>query len=150
MSKPTLSYALGSAGWATAIWNDGSPVEITVSYLHDSLKDLATSVISLQSKRVATVLFMDEPGEHMLVLEMTGEEISYQLRRFDDWASWGHVPADRFKVVAKGTMSFDHYKEQISLILRHIHDSVGVEKYKELWIEHEFPMSEFKIVCGAA
>ena len=150
MSNPELRYTLEKAGWATATWDDGAAVEITVSYLHDSLKDLAESVILLESREPASVLFMDEPGEHMLLLERSGEEVSYQLRWFQDWASWNFVPQTEFRVVAEGTMSFDHYRRQVSAVLRNILALHGLAKYKELWIEHEFPMEQYSIVCGAA
>ena len=150
MSKPSLGYKLESAGWAQATWRDGQTVEIAISYLHDSLRDLAKSVIALENDQPALVVFMGEPGEHQLELSMCGGQIDYKLKWFDDWASWEIVPKDQFRLVSAGTMPFKHYKKQISSILRDIHDNIGVAKYKELWIEHEFPKAEFEIVCRAA
>ncbi len=148
MTGPRITYDVEDAGWATAIFDDGKEVRITVSYLHDSLKDLAKSVLDLESGKMAKVLFMDEPGEMLLELEPKGNSLEYTLKWFDDWASWNIVSVDNFKEVAAGSMLFDDYRLQVVTILSSIYENVGVTRYKELWIEHDFPIAEFQALGG--
>ena len=148
MAGPRLTYNLENAGWATAVFNDGEQITITVSYLHDSLKDLAQSVLDLEAGKASTVLFMDEPGETLLELEPRGDSLNYILKWFDDWASWDIVSPDRFRVVAEGSMFFSHYKDQVMAILSSVYENVGMSRYKKLWIEHDFPLDEFRALGG--
>ena len=61
-----FDYKLDGAGWATATLScDEQRIEMTVSYLHDSLKDMASAVLAILNGAVEVkVIFMDEPGEH--------------------------------------------------------------------------------------
>ncbi len=66
-----FSYELDGAGWATARIDHGNvSVDMTASYLHDSLRELANAVFRISRALTAEqrVVFMDEPGEHQLTL----------------------------------------------------------------------------------
>ena len=65
-----LNYILEDAGWAILEISKGEELlKLNISYLHDSLKNLAESAIELETKNEKTVIFMDEPGEHWLILK---------------------------------------------------------------------------------
>src|SRR5688572_30658151 len=95
MSAPLrLHYDLHNAGWATVTVECGDEkVEMTASYLHDSLRDLAAGARVLVRKGTeAAVVFMDEPGEHqMVVRRISDKEVDLEIWWYDDWRSWNIV-----------------------------------------------------------
>jgi hypothetical protein len=87
-----LSYVLDGTGWATVtIRAHDQLATVTASYLHDSLKDLASAVLLLSGGELeADVIFMDEPGEHHLVLKsLPNAVVGHELRWYEHWHSWG-------------------------------------------------------------
>ncbi|XAM01252.1 hypothetical protein OT109_07645 [Phycisphaeraceae bacterium D3-23] len=148
MSKPRffLSYSLHRAGWATARLDHGQPVEMTVSYLHDSLLDLATSVLLVErGANEARVIFMDEPGEHQLLLKSDFQDgLRYELRWYDDWESWGFKESNQHRVLATGHVAVRRYKHQVANVLHEIYERYGPEEYQKLWGEHPFPTKQYR------
>lgn len=136
-----LTYNIEGAGWAMARIQDGEVhLDVTVSYLHDSLRELAEAARALASGAdSARVVFLDEPGEVQLVLQRTEDALRYEARWFDDWSSWGMHPADQFKVVFSGVTTVRRFtgevRSQLEILLRN-HGTAG---YKQRWIEHDFP-----------
>ena len=147
----SLDYKVLDAGWAEVRISDGSTiVEGDVSYLHDSLKELAQMAINLRRGiEYSRVVFMDEPPEIQLHVKLVGEEVTYEVRHFPDWESWGFWDPSDFHVSLKGSIDRQTVIDEVVDVLRDIHENVGVEKYKDLWIEHDFPMNEFDILTGA-
>lgn len=141
-----FDYVLDGTGWATATAVVGvREVAMTVSYLHDSLGQLADAVLGLAvGEDEAVVVFMAEPGEHHLVLRRAGEGLAVEVRWFKDWASWGMYPPDRYEVVAAGECSLAEFSEQVVAALDRVLTEHGVEGYKAKWGEHEFPMAAFE------
>ncbi|MCP4130977.1 MAG: hypothetical protein GY754_08355 [bacterium] len=146
MATFKFEYKLYDAGWAEAIvYAKNKSVNITVSYLHDSLCDLADAAKSLiYGAESVKVIFMDEPGEHQLFFERKDDKIVFEIRWFKDWASWNMYPADKYKVVLSGTTTLDRVTGEILSALKSIYETYGLDKYKELWGEHDFPINEFK------
>jgi hypothetical protein len=138
-----FDYVLDGAGWATATAVvGGRDVAMTVSYLHDSLGQLADAILELEAGREeAAVVFMSEPGEHHLVFRRAGDNVGVEARWFKDWASWGMYPPDRYEVVAAGTSPFAVVREQVVAALGRVLAEHGVEGYKAKWVEHEFPVA---------
>lgn len=70
------SYILDGTGWATvSVSENDRQVDMTASYLHDSLRELSQAALDLcDGNSAVTVVFMDEPGEHHLVV--TGSQNS--------------------------------------------------------------------------
>lgn len=67
-----LKYTVLNGGWSVLKIGDmEKTVILNVSFFHDSLKELALSAIVLRSKDETSVVFMDEPGEHKLILKKT-------------------------------------------------------------------------------
>ena len=145
MANFKFEYKLHDAGWAEAIaYAQDKSVHMTVSYLHDSLCELADAAKSLiYGADSAKVVFMDEPGEHQIIFEKKDENVTFEVRWFDDWASWKMYPADKYKVVLSGSTTLKRVTGEIFASLKNIHDTHGLKKYIELWVEHEFPINEF-------
>ncbi|MEO0423151.1 MAG: hypothetical protein AAF184_12490 [Pseudomonadota bacterium] len=148
--KLTIDYVLDGTGWATAVWDHGTRVEMTASYLHDSLDELAESVLVLRRSSEMKVSFFDEPGEHQVVLHREGEVLSYSIRWFHDWVEWGLCSPDRFRVVAEGTVLFARYSQQVSSVLYRLLREHGEDGYRSKWVEHPFPIDKYKVVVGGS
>lgn len=141
-----LNYSLVGNGWALLeIDNGEKKIEICVSYLHDSLKSLAESAVELRTKTEKSIIFMDEPGEHQLLLKKNANnEIDYTLKWYKNWASWHLISEENYEIVLSGTTTISKYINQIRGILIKIHDEFVEIGYKEKWGKHEFPISEFE------
>jgi hypothetical protein len=147
MDKFTIKYELEDAGWAQAsIDFQGDSVQMTASYLHDTLRELAEAAISIvNGAKTARVVFMDEPGEHQLLLcRLSDDKIEFEVRWFDDWESWGMLPADKYDVRLQGSTTIRRFRHEVLNVLWKIFEEYGAENYKEKWIEHEFPLNKYE------
>ncbi|MEM7182101.1 MAG: hypothetical protein AAF518_14380 [Spirochaetota bacterium] len=145
MASFKFEYNLQSAGWAEAIVtnNDGS-ISMVASYLHDSLYNLANAtIVLLNGADSAKVVFMDEPGEHQLILQKVEQEIAFEVRWFQDWESWDMHPADKYEVVLQGRTTLKRLAGEFFSVLEMIYETYSLKEYKELWIEHKFPIDPF-------
>lgn len=141
-----LDYELWGAGWAMATIRSGAhEIKAVASYLHDSLLELAGAAIRLSNGAPeANVVFMDEPGEHHLVLQRReGRQLAFEVRWYDDWASWGIHPPDRYTVALKGMTTVRRFRHQVLNVLWRLDQTLGPERYKEQWIEADFPSEEY-------
>lgn len=141
-----LNYILNNAGWAILEINNGEKtLKFNISYLHYSLKNLAESAIDLKNCREKLVIFMDEPGETWLILKkQENNTIEYELRWYEDWASWNLINEEKYQLAMMGTITLPKYINEVRRNLIKIYEEIGVEKYKEKWIEHEFPLAEYQ------
>jgi hypothetical protein len=147
-----ISYILKGTGWADAVISDRDGcVNMTVSYLHDSLGELteATSEL-LEGGTSASVTFMDEPGEHQLHLSQEGGVVAYEVRWYSDWASWDLHPQDEFEVRLRGTCPLKHFTTAVLALLRELLAQHGPAGYKSKWVEHEFPHQGFERLAQLA
>ena len=138
-----LEYTLAGSGWADASVSDGEfAVFMQVSYLHDSLANLAKAALDMGAgAQEATVVFMDEPGEHQLVLHRREQDaLTVELRWYDDWASWGLVPVDRYATVLTTRTSRAELRAEVLKVLDRLNETFGPAEYRQLWIEHDFPI----------
>jgi hypothetical protein len=141
-----VEYEVGEAGWATCrVAFDEQGVAMTASYLHDSLDQLCDVVASVAAgARTGTVVFMDEPGEHQMILERVGDaDVAVQVVWHDDWASWGSGPPSGGRLVLQGTTTIAHLRGQTYAAARHILESLGRQEYRRRWTEHDFPDAAF-------
>ena len=141
-----IAYHLHDAGWAEMRLRAApGRLGFAVSYLHDSLGDLARMGLALQKGAArAEAVFMDEPGEAILVVSGAGNTLQYELRQYRDWASWGIVALEDHEVVARGEIGRAGLVGNIHAILRRIHDDVGPQRYREMWVEHDFPLQDYE------
>jgi len=145
-----LTYRVASAGWATVFIDNGIDQDcFSVSYLHDSLKELARSALQIREKAQQTVVFMDEPGEAQLRLRRgPGNTLIYEVRWYDDFASWGLMHEDDHEVLMRGETTVPSYINQVRNLLIEIYDTLGPDRYQAKWIQHRFPMEEFEVLRG--
>jgi hypothetical protein len=142
-----FNYRLGTAGWAEAtISDEHQSCTMTASYLHDSLGELTMSAnLLMQGVNEAKVLFMDEPGEHMMLLCVEKENIlDVEIRWFEDWASWDLVTSKEYKVVFKAKSKILDFANELLKNLEKIYSENGIAGYKEKWILNDFPTKSFE------
>jgi hypothetical protein len=150
-TQERIGYMLSGTGWATLSFRAAAgPMAFAVSYLHDSLGDLARMGLELvNGANSATAVFMDEPGEIHLVVTGDADAMAFELRRYRDWASWGNTAEDDYELVDQGTVPRVELARNIHAILRRIYMDVGLEKYRELWVEHDFPLRTYEGLIAA-
>jgi len=148
-SSFSLKYTVLNGGWAVLeIGNMEKTLILNISFFHDSLKELAQSAIVLRSKDETSVVFMDEPGEHRLVLKRNGTSIIYELRWYKDWASWNLLSEDHFETILSGTTPLPKYINLVRENLIRIRNEEGIEGYKKKWSKHDFPLNEYELLKG--
>lgn len=142
----SIKYELENAGWATVTIGNGTSQErFGVSYLHDSLKELAVSAIKIKDKTDQSVIFMEEPGEIQLLLKRSEEtKLNFELRWYKDWASWNMISENDYEVIMTGETTIPTYTNQVRSVLMKIYNEIGPKLYKDKWIEHEFPITEYE------
>lgn len=138
-----LRYDLLSAGWARAVVGDDSHhVEMPVSYLHDSLRDLGSAILALRNGAPeVTVTFVDEPGEHhLLITRNVDGSANVEIRWFDD-----HPPRnlERYDVMFRGVSSVHELGEEVLASMASIVEAEGTDGYLAKWKNAPFPSEEF-------
>ncbi|WP_299883242.1 hypothetical protein [uncultured Lacinutrix sp.] len=142
-----IEYDVLDAGWAKGRIGDlEKSIDFVVSYLHDSLKELAESAINIQTKDYAKVVFMDEPGEFILELTRKDNLIIYQLKWYPDWYSWNMINTDNYQIQLEGKTTVAKYINQVREVLIKILNKMNPEAYKEKWVLHEFPTNEYNLL----
>lgn len=140
-----LEYELKDAGWAVGKISNGiKEHQFDISYLRDSLKELAKSATQIRNKKTKSVVFTEETGEHVLILERTNViEIKFEFRYYPECETWDFNTESHFDLIVNGKTTISKYTNQIRNILSKIFTEVGLEEYKKKWINHEFPIKEF-------
>lgn len=142
----TINYNLGDHGWADVDMHNGSQgVNMTVSYLHDTLAEFITAAnLLLKGAPDAKVIAMDEPGEHLIYLQSLGAtDVAIEIRWFRDWASWNIITEKEFEVVFKCYDTILNFSTEVFNTAKRILDKHGMVGYREKWIEHDFPIGEY-------
>ncbi len=142
-----LTYTLGNAGWAYAqVSSEQQTVRMTISYLHDTLTNLADAALSLllSPSLPQVIVFMDEPGEYQLRLtpDKSGV-IQAELRWYNDWQSWGMYAENRYTSALQTTTTASDFALVVETVLDDIWLTHGPEQYKAKWIEHDFPDHQY-------
>lgn len=146
----SMTYDLEGAGWAMARIQDGEyTVDVTISYLHDTLRELGEAARALADGAASSrVVFMDEPGEVQMLLARRGDFLDYELRWFDDWNSWGMHPADKFTILHHGSTTIARFFGEVRKEFEALLASYGEEGYRERWVEHDFPVELLRDLQG--
>jgi len=92
------------------------------------------------------VFFMDEPGEHRLLLRRTGKEnLLVEVEWFEDWKSWELMDKEtKGEKVFSAEVSLLKVAHEVKASLDKLLEKFGVEGYKKKWIEHEFPLEPYE------
>ena len=138
-----IHYGLEDGGWAYVTVECGAQkAEMRTSYLHDSLRDLASAVRALlMTASEATVIFMDEPGEHQMILRnIVNQHVELEILWYDGWQSWG-MPSGPGQGRLFGKTSIEQLHKQVLFELRRLLDENGQDLYFEKWGE-PFPTME--------
>ena len=145
-----FDYELDEAGWALATISLGRrSVPMIVSYLRDSLRQLAIAIASLARKeREATVVFMEEPGEHHLSLKkVAGDNVALEVIWYADWRSWGMYDGPG-KSKLRVTVPFGELRAQVVSALAGLLERHGTAGYRKRWVEHPFPLAIYRRLAG--
>jgi hypothetical protein len=142
-----INYRISGTGWVDVTLSDGQQqISGNVSYIHDSLGNLADAAVSLLTSLPTekVVVFMDEPGEHQLILTPVEADILLvELRWYNDWASWNMYPQDRYDLLFKTESTVLEFATIAKRILTEIWVEHGYERYLEKWVEHPFPNQQY-------
>ena len=144
--KLSISYKIMKHGWAKVCFCDGkTTINSAVSYFHDSLSDLAEMAISIQSGQLeSTVIFLDEPGKLVFVVNILDKKAHYEVRRFRNWSSRGSLDNTEDEVLLIGITTSKQIVQQITSVLLDIHQNIGPKRYRELWCMHYFPTQQYE------
>ncbi len=116
-----------------------------VSYLHDSLRDLARAILRLrEGEREVLVTFMDEPGEHHMTLRRLNHEVMVEVQWTDRWTDGKPIPPAEGRTLLEARVPFAELEQAVIAALDDVMNSLGVAGYKEKWIEHDFPTAEYQ------
>lgn len=148
-----FAYELHQAGWATArIRHGDNSVDMPVSYLHDSLRELAIAVYWVaQGPTTERVVFMAEPGEHQLTLtRIDGADCCYFIELFNDWDRWGIRWLSASNPICNGVVPVRRLVQQVYSVLWALYAEFGETGYKARWGQHDFPLAEMQRLVGRA
>lgn len=146
-SNMTIDYKLFDAGWAEASFSSSSKSHmVVVSYIHDSLRDLAKAAIVLGDEaETVTVIFLDEPGEHQLILDrLSGNNLNVSIRCFEDWTTGVPFPETEFTTVFEATTTISLFRSEVARVLTSLLEEHGEAGYREKWVLYDFPMAEYR------
>lgn len=144
-----LTYELSGHGWAVAIVEfEGQNVSMSVSYLHDSLEQLTSAALHLLRNEsiYEEVYFMGEPGEYELILSREEGLLSGLITWFDDWKSWGMFDESKHRVTKQleFKLPVKKFAMEVLNILFRLYEQHGLQGYKNMWVEHEFPLDKYR------
>ena len=131
-----IHYRPGTDGRADLyLANSTRKLRFAISDLHDSLLDLARLALALQAGDArARALFVIDPEEVALSLNIEDDTVHYRVERFDDWENPDHAATSIGKTLLAGKTGTDDLVDQVIDILQQARSSV--EKPGQL---HEFP-----------
>lgn len=148
-----IDYALTGDGRASVHFTDGAQaVKSRITNQHDSLLDLARVALSLRDgERSARAVFVVDPGEIHLAVEVEEDRARYEVRQFSDWASLNRQTSADYEVLLRGDTTVVEIVRQLTNLLTRIHDDLGTDRYKAMWQQHDFPQQELaRLVSGPA
>ncbi len=136
-----VEYELKGAGWALAtIVTKTEEISVTVSYICDSLAELANAAFGLGTgANKAVVVFMDEPGEHQLILEKTDAETAQAtLCWYDD----SRKPVQE-ETLLETTVKIKRFQHDVLFLMDNLLREHGLAGYKEKW-HKDFPVWSYE------
>jgi len=131
-----IYYHLDNHGWADLhISNGPQPINIGISYLHDTLADfIGAANILLKGAPEAEVILMEEPAEYLVYLRAVDvATVTIAVSVFKE-----------YKVIFSGEDTILSFSTQIFENARRLLTEYGMESYKAKWVNHDFPIAEYE------
>ena len=141
----SITYRLTGTGWATCSLNDGnSSCELNASYLSDALRSLVLSATAVLSGFMrVSFRFDEEPGEYRWVISSPRlNELELEILAFEEL--WGDRPDSEGKSLFKTRCLPETFAKAVAGAAQSILEEHGEAGYLERWLEHPFPIAQFK------
>lgn len=144
-----IDFKLTGAGWSECVLEIyGQSCTVTASYLSDALRELISGVNHILSGgNDARFRFDEEPGEYRWILgRVDAGAVSVRILEFPEL--WGDKPDSEGKVIFDVTCSIRELAHALLSSLNSLLTEIGLDGYKEKWINAEFPLEEYKKLCA--
>jgi hypothetical protein len=129
-----------SVGWAGfTLLTEDVDMNMTISYLYDSLLDLVTSAnkaYELAIGEACNVIFMEEPGEYKMTVTKT--DASHVKLSFYYGMEWEPTEEDYIFEI-ETVVPFKLYASEVYKAANKIFVDMGEEGYLDRWYRHPFP-----------
>jgi hypothetical protein len=113
--------------------------------LSDALGDLTRAVIALlQGAEGAAVAWQQEPGVVEWRFQRQADDVVVRITRFADNTSYGRSQVRPGESAFRVRCPLTRLGNEVLDELWHIHETVGIEGYKERWKMHPFPLEEYR------
>ena len=134
-----LHYDLHDAGMGDGDRRIGDQKVQMTGLVPDSLRDLASAARALVMNGIEAT-FMDEPGEHQMIIRRINEEVDLEIMWYADWRGWKIAGPGQRRLSGRTTLA--DVRGQVLSQLRRLLDQNGESGYLQKWGEHPFPMTE--------
>lgn len=141
----SISFKLTGRGWAECLISiDGNLTGLTASYLEDALGNLAKATLRIsQGENLAYAIFAEEPGEfRWKISNINGKEISVEILEFDEWKGLRQTD-DKGKTILQFECELIIFVRRIINCLSEVLNEHGLDGYKKMWVNHEFPLQTY-------
>ncbi|MEP6972631.1 MAG: hypothetical protein ABI869_00645 [Actinomycetota bacterium] len=134
-----IDYQITGTGWAAAaISHQESRAELGASYLTDALGDLvAAATLALSTEEEIRFSWELEPGEHRWILTPADGLLRVQILSFRDMDD--HQDDEDGRETFGCEVSAPEFAEAVLRGAEHVQGELGLERYREQWVEHDFP-----------
>lgn len=144
--KLSISYKLVGSGWAECdIFVDGKTVTITASYLGDAFGEITRATLEIaKGAKLQYAIFPEEPGEfRWKLVRKRGKDLEVEILWFEEW-NFFRKEDEKGKRILEFECSIEQFVRRIVICLSEVLNNYGVEGYKEMWVEHGFPMKDYE------
>jgi hypothetical protein len=147
-----FNYWLTGTGWAEVFFtSDNQNIRFEFSYLSDPITDLFDGLYRMSNNQsdALKILFVEEPGEHSLIIsKVDNEKIKIEIFWSDEWEGISNTNQTQTK---KELVYFDtDTLKNFTLVICNGIDSLlgrhSLTDYKEKWSLFEFPMEKYKLL----
>jgi hypothetical protein len=140
----TLTYKLTGSGWSECQIEIGKEnALITASYLSDALGSLVRAAVDLLTGSTEAIAqFDEEPGEYRWLFSQRNNELQLRILWFNEL--WGNRPNEEGEPILVAQCSLMAFARALHAALEHILEEHGIEGYKDMWVEHDFPLQSYE------
>jgi len=145
MKDVELHYRLTGRGWVECRLQIGvEAATFIASYISDPASELISACIGLLEGSVdQRVSFLDEPGEHRLILSAScPSQLHVRICSYSD--SHPHLPDSDGVVIFDSQCDLMRFVRAVSRAFQDVLDQHGCDGYKQLWANADFPLSQFQ------